>query len=39
MKLLIDDIERNGKQGTTELPARSTDITIEMERQIKKAVQ
>jgi hypothetical protein len=39
MKLLIDDIERNGEQGTTELPARSTDITPEMERQIKEAVQ
>ncbi|MGE5376811.1 MAG: DUF305 domain-containing protein [Bacteroidota bacterium] len=39
MKLLIDDIERNGEQGTTELPAGSTEITPEMERQIKEAVQ
>lgn len=39
MKLLIDDIEQNGEQGTMELPARSTEITSEMERQIQEAVQ
>jgi hypothetical protein len=38
-KLFIEDIERNGKQGRTALPARSTEITPEMERQIKEAVQ
>jgi catabolite regulation protein CreA len=27
MQLLIDDIEKNGERGTTELPARSTEIT------------
>jgi hypothetical protein len=39
MKLLIQDIERNGERGTTELPARSTEVTPEMERQISEAVQ
>lgn len=39
MKLLLDDIARNGERGTTELPARSTEITPEMERQIEEAVQ
>ena len=39
MKLLIQDIEQNGEQGTTVLPARSTEITPEMERQIREAVQ
>jgi hypothetical protein len=38
-QLLIDDIEQNGERGTTELPARSTDITPETERQIREAVQ
>jgi hypothetical protein len=27
MQVLIDDIEQNGERGTTELPARSTEIT------------
>jgi hypothetical protein len=39
MKLLLGDIERNGKRGTVELPPRSTEITPEMEREIKEAVQ
>jgi hypothetical protein len=39
MKLLIGDIGRNGERGTTELPARSTEVTPEMERQITEAVQ
>jgi uncharacterized membrane protein len=39
MQLLIADIEQNGERGTTELPARSTEITPEMERQIKEAVE
>ncbi len=39
MKLLIDDIARNGERGTTELPARSAEVTPEMELKIKKAVQ
>jgi len=40
MKLLLEDIAQNGEQGTTaELPARSTAITPEMERQIREVVQ
>lgn len=39
MKLLLDDIAQNGERGAMELPARSTDITPEMERQIREAVQ
>ena len=39
MKLLIDDIARNGKRGTTELPARSAEVTAEMEREIREAVR
>lgn len=39
MKLLIADIERNGTRGRTELPARSTEITPEMEHKIQEAVK
>jgi hypothetical protein len=39
MKLLIEDIERAGERGTTELPARSTERTPEMEQRIREAVQ
>ena len=39
MELLLDDIARNGERGTTELPARSTEVTPEMEREIGEAVQ
>jgi hypothetical protein len=39
MQLLIKDIEQNGVRGTTELPARSTEITPEMQRQINDAVK
>lgn len=39
MKLLIQDIERNGKRGDAALPARSTEMTPEMQREIVKAVQ
>jgi hypothetical protein len=39
MKLLLEDISRHGERGTAELPARSTDITPEMEQQIREAVQ
>lgn len=38
MKLLIDDIERNGERGSTELPARSPRLTPEMEREAREAV-
>jgi hypothetical protein len=39
MKLLIEDIGRTGERGTTELPARSVEVTPEMERRIREAVQ
>ncbi len=39
MKLLIRDIERNGERRSTQLPARSTKVTPEMESQIRKAVE
>ncbi|MBE9110013.1 DUF305 domain-containing protein [Nodosilinea sp. LEGE 07298] len=39
MKLLIEDIERNGEQGTTALQPRSTEITPEMEAEIRSVVQ
>ena len=39
MKLLIQDIDRNGERGGAALPPRSTTITPEMQREIVKAVQ
>jgi hypothetical protein len=39
MKLLLDDIARNGERGTTELSARSTAVTPEMEAKIREAVR
>jgi uncharacterized protein (DUF305 family) len=39
MKLLIDDISRNGERGEAELPPRSTELTPEMERKIKEDVR
>lgn len=39
MKLLIGDITRNGERGTTELPARSAEMTPEMESKIREAVK
>jgi len=39
MKLLIDDISRNGERGKAELPARSTEVTPEMERKIREVVR
>jgi uncharacterized protein (DUF305 family) len=39
MKQLIQDIEQTGERVTTPLPARSTVMTREMERQIREAVQ
>ena len=39
MKLLLEDIERNGERGQTELPPRSTEITPEMARKIRESVQ
>lgn len=39
MQRLIDDIEQNGERGSTELPAASTEVTLDMQRQIRDAVQ
>ncbi|HUF65409.1 MAG TPA: DUF305 domain-containing protein [Gemmatimonadaceae bacterium] len=39
MKLLIADIERNGERGNTELPARSAEVTPDMEPGIREAVK
>jgi len=39
MQLLVNDIARNGERGSVELAARSTEITPEMEREIREAVQ
>jgi hypothetical protein len=39
MKLLIEDIARNGERGTDELPAGSTEVTPEMELKIRESVE
>jgi len=39
MQVLLEDIALNGERGTTELPARSTEVTPEMEQQIREAVE
>jgi hypothetical protein len=39
MKLLIEDIARTGERGTTDLSARSAELTPGMERRIREAVQ
>jgi hypothetical protein len=39
MKLLIEDIGRNGERGETELPPRPATLTPEMEERIREAVQ
>lgn len=39
VRLLIDDISRNGERGEAELPARSTELTPEMERRIREDVR
>lgn len=39
MKMLIEDIERNGTRGNTELPPRAAEVTPDMETQIKEAVR
>jgi FlaA1/EpsC-like NDP-sugar epimerase len=39
MKLLIEDIARNGERGSTELPARTAELTPEMEREAREAVR
>jgi hypothetical protein len=39
MKLLLDNIARNGERGEAKLPPRSTEITPEMRRKIEQVVQ
>jgi len=39
MKLLIEDIDREGKRGTNKLPARSAQVTPDMEPEIREAVR
>ncbi len=39
MKLLIEDIEQNGERSTIEVQPRSTEITPDMEEEIRKAVE
>lgn len=39
MKLLLNDIARNGERGEAKLPPRSTEITPEMQRKIEEVVQ
>lgn len=39
MKRLIADIDRNGERGSAALPARSTEVTPEMEAKIREAVR
>ena len=39
MKLLVGDIERNGKRGTRELPARTAELTPAMEREARAALE
>jgi len=39
MKLLIRDIERNGEQGEGELEPRSTELTPQMEEQIRESLE
>jgi hypothetical protein len=39
MRLLLDDIARNGERGAAKLPARSLEITPDMEREIREVVK
>lgn len=39
MKRLLDDIEENGERGDAALPPRSTEITPEMQRKIREAME
>ncbi len=39
MKLLIEDIDRQGKRGTSKLPARSAQVTPDLEPEIRAAVR
>lgn len=39
MKLLIEDIERNGERGDRDLPARSAQVTPDMEAQAREVLK
>ena len=39
MKLLIEDLERNGRRGEVELPARPAVVTPDMEPKIREAIR
>jgi hypothetical protein len=39
MKLLLDDIARNGERGTTPLPPRTAAVTPEIEQKAREAVE
>lgn len=39
MKMLIDDINKNGERGTTEIPARSAEVTPELRRQAEESIK
>lgn len=39
MKLLINDIDSNGEKGSADLPAISTEVTPDMESEIKEAIK
>jgi hypothetical protein len=39
MKLLIEDISRNGERGTAALPARPAVLTPEMEAKAREAIR
>jgi hypothetical protein len=39
MKLLIEDVERNGRRGETPLPARAPVVTSDMEQRIREALR
>lgn len=39
MKLLLEDIDRSGERGTGELPARSAELTPEMEAKAREALR
>ncbi len=39
MKMLIEDIQRNGERGQTPLPAKSADLTPQLRQQAEQAVR
>jgi len=39
MNLLIDDISRSGSRGNSALPARSAELTPDMQRRVREEVR